>query len=404
MPCAETIQTKCKKLKNHVKTAGAKWICFLFEIPQPVHFFRWSSKMVNQSKYQRVEIFMGRIFIFVIVLAISLYIVEMVSRLFISARSPIEQRYPVQYYRQPQPYTMFSGQPQFRDLNALGYRGKAPQMPKPEDEYRIAFLGGSTVLLGDPPLSILVENTFQKNGNPNVKIYNFGVISSVSGMELAKIVFELQDFSPDMIVLYNGANDILHPISWDPRPGYPFNFITYENNPILDEDINRYPTSALLMYGSNILRILLRSYFIKKFIPLKKVRKKYKYGSLVWKEKIAETYIGNIVKAEKISRTFGAEFTAFFQPLLYYKNVSRISTQEKRFFKNKEGKIVRDIRKIIVQKINQARNRHGVDIVDLSSVYSKRSSWIFLDSAHTRQEAKPRIAKAIYTNLADKLK
>jgi hypothetical protein len=38
VPCAETILTKCKKLKNYVKTAGAKWICFLFEKPQPVHF------------------------------------------------------------------------------------------------------------------------------------------------------------------------------------------------------------------------------------------------------------------------------------------------------------------------------------------------------------------------------
>jgi hypothetical protein len=360
--------------------------------------------MVNQKKYKRVEMFMGRIFIFVIVLAISLYMVERISRLFISAHSPIEQRFPVQYYRQPQPYTMFSGQPQFRDLNTLGYRGKAPQMPKPEDEYRIVFLGGSTVLLGDPPLSILLENTFQKNGYPRVKTYNFGVLSSVSGMELARIVFELQDFAPDMIVMYNGANDLLHPIWWDPRPGYPFNFITYENNPILDEDIKRYPTTALLMYGSNILRIMFHSYFVKKFIPLNKVRGECEYGSLVWKQKIAETYIGNIVKAENVSKTFGAEFTAFFQPLMYYKNVSNISTQEKRFFRDEEGKIVRDIRNIIVHKIIQERKRHDTHIVDLSAVYSRRSSWIFLDSAHTRQEAKPIIVKAIYENLVDKLK
>ncbi|MGD2271053.1 MAG: hypothetical protein PVI06_11685 [Desulfobacterales bacterium] len=359
--------------------------------------------MIDRKKYQRVEILMGRIFIFVIVLAISLYVVEMVSRLFISARPPIEKRFPVQYYRQPQPYTMFSGQPQFRDLNPLGYRGKAPRIPKPEDEYRIVFLGGSTVLLGEPPISILVENIFQKNGYPRVKTYNFGVLSSVSGMELAKIVFEVQKFAPDMIVMYNGGNDILHPISWDPRPGYPFNFITYENNPILDEDINSYPTTALLMYGSNILRVTFRSYFVKKFIPLKKVREEYKYGSPAWKEKIAETYIGNIVNAAKISRTFGAEFIAFFQPLLYYKNVSCISRQEKRFFRNKEGKTVRAIRTIIAREIKEARQKYGVDIVDLSSVYSNESSWIFLDSAHTRQAAKPMIVKAIYANLADEL-
>jgi hypothetical protein len=258
--------------------------------------------------------------------------------------------------------------------------------------------------MGDPPISSLVENIFQKNGNPNVKIYNFGVLSSVSGMELAKIVFELQNFSPDMIVMYNGANDILHPISRDPRPGYPFNFIAYENNPILDEEINQYPTLALLMYGSNILRILFPSYFIKKFVPLEKIRRECKHGSLFWQERIAEIYIDNIIKADKISKSFDAEFTVFFQPLVYYKDVSHISPHEIEIFNNDEGIIVRQMRNMILNKAIQAKNRHGVDIVDLSSIYSKRSGWIFLDSAHTKQEAKPRVAHAIYATLADKLK
>lgn len=102
-------------------------------------------------------------------------------------------------------------------------------------------------------------------------------------------------------------------------------------------------------------------------------------------------------------KTFGAEFIAFFQPLLYYKNASCLSRQEKRFFRNKEGETVRDIRDIIAHEIKGTKQRHGVDIVDLSSVYANDSSWIFLDSAHTRQEAKPMIVEAIYTNLADKL-
>lgn len=93
----------------------------------------------------------------------------------------------------------------------------APQMPKTREEYRVFFLGGSTVYVGKPPIADLVQRLFHEHGIKNVKVYNFGVVSSVSGMELARIVFELSDLAPDLIVMYNGGNDILQPWSWDRR-------------------------------------------------------------------------------------------------------------------------------------------------------------------------------------------
>ncbi|MEO1994087.1 MAG: hypothetical protein ABGZ17_02295 [Planctomycetaceae bacterium] len=112
----------------------------------------------------------------------------------------------------------------------MGYRGAAPFPNEEADEFRICFLGGSTVVNGTPPIGELVANLFAERNYPRVRVYNFGGVSSVSPMELVKIVTEISSYRPDMIVMYNDGNDFLTPFSRDPRPGYPFNFLVCENH------------------------------------------------------------------------------------------------------------------------------------------------------------------------------
>ena len=33
---------------------------------------------------------------------------------------------------------------------------------------------------------------------------------------------------PDLVIAYDGGNDLIQPWAYDPRPGYPFNFLTEE--------------------------------------------------------------------------------------------------------------------------------------------------------------------------------
>lgn len=74
---------------------------------------------MEQSKYKQVEMLMGRLLIFIVVFIGSFVLVELVSRKFLSAHSPIEQRFPVQRFRHPRPYSMFAGKPLAADLNSL---------------------------------------------------------------------------------------------------------------------------------------------------------------------------------------------------------------------------------------------------------------------------------------------
>ena len=340
---------------------------------------------------------MGRIFFVLICVVATFWILDAVSVKFISSRSPIERRYPVQAFRHPEPYTMFGGQMNMAGLNRLGYRGKVPAVPKDGGEFRIFILGGSTVFLGSPPITVLLEEEFKKNGHPNVRVYNFGVVSSVSGMELSRIVFQMSELEPDLIVMYNGGNDILHPFSWDPRPGYPFNFIVYENNPLLESDVRHYPTFALFAYGSNILRSLFPDYFRNTFVPLNQVREEAQWGSKQWADKIAKIYVNNLVKAKKISSVFEADFLVFFQPLVYYKN--RLSPEEEKFFYPSQKKFVTYTRTKIFSRIEEVTKDDRMNIVDLSRIFENTSEWVFEDDIHIQQSKKEVVAQSMYAGI-----
>lgn len=292
---------------------------------------------------------------------------------------------------------MFSGRPFARDLNELGYPGKSPTTPKPPGEYRVCMLGGSTVVVGNPPIAQLLEQMFHDAGMHNVRVYNFGVISSVSGMEVAKIVFEIADLSADLILMYNGGNDILAPYSWDPRPGYPFNFVAYEGNPLLESTPADYPGLTLLAYESVLMRRLFPSYFLNRFVDLDRVRHTSGYQTDKWKRQIADTYVANVFKAHHVSTAFKAEFIAFFQPLLYFKET--LTDEEAVWAGPEQADYAKQLRGLILERIAQIRETNKIRVVDLSGIFAGDKRSLFTDVIHTRQIAMPEVAQGIFEGI-----
>lgn len=349
-------------------------------------------------KAEKIEATLGRIFMILVSCALTFIFAECSTRLVLSGHSPIERRFPGKHFRQPKPYIMFGGLPNGPDLNGMGYRGKEPFVPKHSDEFRIIMLGGSTVLNGSPPIAVLLEEEFEKAGLTYVKVYNFGVLSSVSGMELSRILFEVSELDPDLVLMYNGGNDVMQPLWLDPRPGYPHNFISYESNPLLESSVESYPSLALLLYGSNILRKTIPSYFVKEFVPLKQVREEIQWQSEDWRQDIADIYVKNLVKASKISSSFGSEFLGCFQPLVYFKD--SISREEKAFVSEQRRAYALDMRRRIRTEIEAATDENSsLKVIDLSEIYRTTKETVFVDLIHTRQEHKKVVAQEIYRHM-----
>jgi lysophospholipase L1-like esterase len=307
--------------------------------------------------------------------------------------------------RVPNPYIMFKGLPgasiyNTERINSYGYRGASPSSFKDINEYRIFILGGSTTFDGNPSIPAIVQEEFIKNGFSGVKVFNYGVVSSVSSMELARVIFEVLNFQPDLIVMYNGANDIIAPLYWDPRPGYPYNFIVYENNPLAEKDIKK--AILTLVSYSHVARLVGWRYFVNGLLDIEEVRKTVSYNTEQWQSQIAEIYISNMIKAGKISKAFGSDFVVFFQPMAYFKDY--LSSDEARLAEKKATEHSIDVRVKILSKVSAANISNRFKFEDLSDIFDQYEQPIFTDFVHVTQEGHYIIGKAIYNYIVKNFK
>lgn len=309
-------------------------------------------------------------------------------------------------HRAPYPYIEFKGSYESGKHNELGYGGKIPG-PKLAGEYRIIFLGGSTVRFGEPAIPALVEQLFQAEGFEQVQVFNFGVSGSVTGMELARLVFEVIQHQPDMVVSYSGGNDIDLPLIADPRPGYPYNFMIKERNPLWEKD---YPQAALFGYGSYLMRVLFARFFQEEFIQLRELQQTYGWKTQPWREQIAQAYVSNIGTSARIANGFDAAFVAFLQPTLLTKQNPTVEEQAilDEFSMQTESAMgvsaadwhLHDasIRTEIRARLAGEAPR-DISFFDLSAEFDGNKDTTYIDPIHTEQTAKPLLARRIFETL-----
>jgi len=99
-------------------------------------------------------------------------------------------------------------------INSLGFRGNEFSLQKPDEIYRIFMLGGSTVF-GHGATSdqttipgYLQEFFRDSSGKYEIEVINSGIQGADSFTELNLIETKLLDLSPDMIIVYDGWNDL----------------------------------------------------------------------------------------------------------------------------------------------------------------------------------------------------
>jgi hypothetical protein len=331
------------------------------------------------------------LFISSMAILITIGAIELSVRLFVYQKetdNPFSNYNRPNYYH-PSPFTMFQGKPNsptgFIDkldstpiyFNKLGYRGELPNAKKANNEFRIFILGGSTVFGSDVDIASSMHKYFSENGYSNVMVFNFGAVSSNNAQELARIVFDISDYDPDLIIMYGGANDFEHPFYADPRPGYPFNFFITEANPYLKRDLDDYPTLPLMLYGSAFMRHFFSNYFIKRLTKQDELRESADYKSNKWFEQIAQSYWSSLEKAAVISQAFGSDFIGVLQPLVYYK--TNLHEQEK-FFVNPES--LRDFSILRQMVLDRSEKTSTFTFYDKSELFNSFTQQVFLDTCH----------------------
>ena len=167
-------------------------------------------------------------------------------------------RLTIPFYNRLYPYTMFQPHPNLefvsRDLNSPGHvmshhtrpvthytqedgfrvagPGYSLTKAKPPGQLRVAVLGGSAVQTGSSfeftiagSLKLLLQRRFQGR---DVEVINAGIVSSVSRQAIVYLLFTVLEYQPDVVILYDGFNDLMLPLNYESRPNFPYNFQTVE--------------------------------------------------------------------------------------------------------------------------------------------------------------------------------
>ena len=99
-------------------------------------------------------------------------------------------------------------------INSLGFRGGEFSVEKPNSVYRIFMLGGSTMFgygatSDETTIPGYVQEFFQNNYEGiDIQVINAGIQGADSFAELNLIETKLLNYSPNMIIIYDGWNDL----------------------------------------------------------------------------------------------------------------------------------------------------------------------------------------------------
>ena len=271
--------------------------------------------------------------------------------------------------RYPSPYDMFSGKPNALDHNEFGFRGNFENINKLDDDtFTVAFFGGSTGYLGEPPIIEIVKQQLKKS-KTKVSVYNFSSVSSNHTQHLHRLIKHINKFKFDIVIFYGGANETLLNTMYDPRPGYPYNFF-YRNE--------LSTIKKFFVEHSAILGEIDKRY--DSIIELNKIRKKYR-NEENWQIKITQKYYDDLILASEISKRIGSpkkcsktNFISIRQPFLVSSKLDK--------------DLYLQLDKISKALIKDLNHNH----FDLSKI-NKKNLLTYIDPIHIDQNSKIIIAK-----------
>jgi len=154
-------------------------------------------------------------------------------------------------------------------INSLGFRGEEIEKDKPEDTYRIVVMGGSTTFAVYLPWNesapyFMQEDLRNRFQTDNIEVINGGLTGSTTAETLHRLLSQVLEIDPDMVVIYHGYNDL-----------FPRVFDNYESD--YYHFRNSDPTNP-----PGLTRFMLYRLFLRVFSP-SAFHENYNLANKVWR-------------------------------------------------------------------------------------------------------------------------
>lgn len=212
--------------------------------------------------------------------------------------------------------------------NRFGFRHADDLVgPKPELELRIFMLGGSVVFHGlsnDATICGVLQRKVSEHvgGQVRVRCVNAGIFSAVTEQELAVLVHQIADLEPDIVIAFDGFNDIWTPYHYDTRLGYPFNWFTLERaqrmgldaSAAVIEAVDAVPAWKLVLGRSRLLTRVLPGLTLGNQVTASLVEEQVEKQEPPTPEEIVAHLLLNWRKMQAFTEAVGGELVAILQP------------------------------------------------------------------------------------------
>lgn len=265
-------------------------------------------------------------------------------------------------------------------LNRAGFRAK--DWDAYGDTFRIEFLGGSVCLgVGTNPGRTLperLEDALRAAGLEKASVLNLCQAGATSGQELAIFLEYGLPLKPQVVLSFDGANDLMHPrpIGQDDAPNLP-----YKNA----EMQSLFEGQGTLAVHLALVRVAVR--WRNSRAPIAPSQA----APAVPVDAILDSYFYSANVVRTLTEAQGGLYGILFQPTLHFeKPWSREEEKMWRERSPREGAdISRAAREIYTAATRRLRNRAAGDsalVFDLTRVFAHTPETIYSDSVHFEGE------------------
>ncbi len=280
------------------------------------------------------------------------------------------------------PYLMFAepNEKEGGSLNSQGFQGEELQKKK-NGEKRIAILGGSAVWAGKNKNSIasFLQKFLRENySDKEIRVINYGRQSYISMQELILLQRNVLPLDFDLIIIYDGYNDIHIPCFAEPKGvGYPFLYSKLKQRVELSQQL--FNTHYFLKYLASKSSICRYIYQISTASPPKLIASQ-EFDI----EVCAKEYQRNLFQMAKLAQAYQSEIILSVQPFVGYKDHK--TEKESSFL---SGGLLEDMvsyYKVIDQTARQVAQETKAHYIETLNVFSSEKSDIFIDPVHIERD------------------
>jgi hypothetical protein len=287
------------------------------------------------------------------------------------------------------PYLMFAEPDKNHggDLNSQGFPGDALPAIKSKHELRVAVLGGSAVWSGRTETSIaahLEKCLRARYPFEDVKVINWGRQSYISMQELILLQRNVLPLNFDVVIIYDGYNDIWVPMYAEPEVGMPYLFTNLKHRSQIDF-INVKYMAYYLASKSSIVHCAVK--------PRLDERPKPSFDLA----KCIEEYRRNLFQMALLAKGYGTRIVFCVQPYIGRK---RLTVSEKRLVSPVFLKDMEPAYSSLVEAAKEVAESTNSLYFDTVNLFLESREDIFYDRVHiSREEGNPAVAKYIADSL-----